>query len=336
MQPRIAYLYPADDAPQNIWIADISDTPNNRQITNSPSGIYDFAVSPDGSKIAFAENNTAGTIDIKLLDLDTGALIQLTNCADASCTTPVWRPDGRTIAYERIEYNSALDGRSGPPRIWLIDLTVTPATTRPLFSDLQILGYGAQWSADGSRIALMDRGTNAILIYDFADDSILAVPSPSGMTGVLSPDGTRLAYAEVAFVEGEMARSKLQLADLLTSEIRALSLPDDPVDDKRAQWHPSGEYLAVARDDPRVYASTQIYRVDPDDGSAELITDDPLYTNTFFWWNPSGTQLVIQRLRLLASGQTGPLARPEIWVYDVANQTGLMLADNGFLPRWIP
>ena len=62
-----------------------------------------------------------GTADIKLLDLASGAVTQLTHCQTAMCTSPVWRPDGQMIAYERAE-NDPQFGNS-PARIWLLDLT---------------------------------------------------------------------------------------------------------------------------------------------------------------------------------------------------------------------
>ena len=75
--PRVAYLAPSNSSPMNIWVSDPGVPGSNHQVTNSPSGIYDFDVSPDGSKIAFTEKNTStGTKDNKLLDIDTGGIEQ--------------------------------------------------------------------------------------------------------------------------------------------------------------------------------------------------------------------------------------------------------------------
>ncbi len=299
LRPRVAYLYPADSVPQNIWLADPAAPDSAQQITFSPSGVYDFAVSPDGSKIAFSETNAVThTSDLKLLDLTTGALTQLTNCVDASCTTPAWRPDGNLIAYERVEFNTGMDIGSSPTRIWLLDVTAVPATTRPLFQDTQILGYGAQWSADGQRLALVESASAAILVYDFSDDSVAAVPSRAGTSGALSPDGQLLAYPEISSPqEGQAFRSFLRIVGLSTGSQIDLSTPDDPFEESRAVWHPDGQRLAVARryTDERFTRGYQIFMVNPNDGASEQLTDDPRYANQFFWFDPTGDQLVIQR-----------------------------------------
>ncbi|MCA9905125.1 MAG: PD40 domain-containing protein, partial [Anaerolineae bacterium] len=126
--PRVAYLAPADASPLNVWMATPGEANSEQQITNSTGGIYDFSISPDGQFLAFSETNSStGTEDIKLIDLETGSLRQLTNCVDASCTNPTWRPDGRMLAYERIEYNSDFGSvGASPTRVWLLDLSSQP------------------------------------------------------------------------------------------------------------------------------------------------------------------------------------------------------------------
>lgn len=337
--PRIAYLHPADAVP-NIWLVDLDDPDSAEQLTDSPAGIFDFAVSPDGTQIAFAERNpVTQTSDIKLIDLETGGLRQLTNCADADCTTPVWRPDGSVIAYQRVDFNSEFDNVGiSPTRVWVIDLTTSPATTRPLFSDLQILGYSPQWSADGQRIAVYNRD-EGILVYDFSDDSIAVVPSNSGSNGALSPDGTQVVFAQIVIQEGQPARSYLRLADLAEQSIDPLSEPGAPLQDERVVWRPDGQQLAIARryQDDRWTRGYQIFLMDPDDGSVDQLTDDSRYANGFFSWDPTGAMLVVQRFpELDADGNPNTAGRPEIWSLDVASRDLTRLADNAFHPRWVP
>jgi Tol biopolymer transport system component len=339
-QPRVAYLSPADGIPQNIWIASLDDPASAQQVTFSPDGIYDFGVSPDGSQIAFSERNTLnGTSDIKLLDLETGGIIQLTNCQDSDCTTPVWRPDGRVIAYNRVDFNSDIGASTtSPTRVWLLDLTTAPATTRPLFADLQILGYSPQWSDDGQRISVYNRD-EGILIYDFSTNNISVVPTRSGSAGALSPDGTQVVFSELTFVENQQTRSFLQLADLTTQELRPLSRPEDPLQDERAEWRPDGQMLAIARryQDERFTRGYQVYLMDPADGSVQPLTDDPRYANAFFSWDPTGQWLVIQRFpELTETGDLNSEGRPEIWTLNVATGELTLITSNVFHPRWVP
>lgn len=339
-RPRVAYLAPASSAqPFNIWIADPA-TGERQQVTFSPSGIYDFSVSPDGSRIAFSEKNSGtGTIDIKLLDLDSGLVEQLTNCQDAECKTPVWRPDGQVIAYERIDYNSdfAQVGIS-PNRIWIIDLSTRPASTRPMFSDSQILGYGLEWSKDGQRVSFFDPSAFGILIHDFRDGSSIIVPSQYGNPGRLSADGTRIAYPEIVLSENQ-ARSYIQVVDLATQQRRAMSTPDDPVDDDNAVWSPDGSYLVVSRRyiDERYTRGRQLYRMNPADGSVEPLLVDARYQNGFFVFDPTGAQLAVQRFPdAVAMNDPNNPGLPEVWVLDLATREAVKVADDAFVPRWVP
>jgi Tol biopolymer transport system component len=338
-RPRVAYLAPADGrAPMNIWVVDPTDPKSARQVTFSLSKIYNFDVSPDGTQIAFAETKTdTNTNDIKLLNLETGAVQQLTNCQDADCTTPDWRPDGQVIAYERAEMNTAISAVGpGPTRIWLIDLSTNPATTRPLFSDSQLLGYGLQWSADGSRVTVYDVNSQGILLYDFRTGQTSLIASRYGNTGILSPDGTRVVYPETQLAAGQ-ATSYLQIVDTRTKEIRRLTKPDDPADDDIAVWNPDGKRLAIGRRESGALGapSKQIYLMNPDDGSVQPLINDENYYSGFFAWDATGDQLVVQRLAV-GSGAGGEPNLPSIWTYNLQTKTLAQVAANAFNPRWVP
>jgi Tol biopolymer transport system component len=336
---RVAYLAPADAAPKNIWAALPGEPPE--QITFSPDGVLNFDVSPDGTAIAYAERNPAGTSDIRVLDLPTGATRTVTNCADADCDTPVWRPDGLSIAYHRIDLNSEFTALGvSPTRVWLADLTTNPPANRPLFSDNQILGYAPQWSADGQRIAIFDSNARGIVVYDLEDESLSLIPNRSGGSEVaLAPDGNRVVFPAIIFdAQTTSARSILQLADLDSGEIRDLVDADAPVEDSQAVWHPDGRHLAIARryTDARMTSTKQIYLLDTQTGDVEELVMDEQYFNGFFSWDPPGTQLVIQRFPLVTESNAGASARPQIWTYSTATGTLIEVADNAFLPQWLP
>ncbi len=339
--PRVAYLAPANGSPINLWVADPYNPGVAHQVTNSPSGIYDYGVSPDGSKIAFTEKNSnTGTMDIKLLDIDTGGIQQLTNCADSECKTPVWRPDGQSIAYERIDLNTSLAQQVGasPTRIWIIDLSSQPATTHPLFDDSQLLGYGVRWSADGTRISMFDYASQGILVHDFRDGSTQVIASKYGNPGELSPDGTKLLFPEVTLANNE-ATSYLQIADLVTKNLQRLSNPEDPVDDDTAIWSPDGTFLVVGRRylDERNTRGRQIYQVNPVNGDSVPLVVDPAYQNGYFSLDPTGTLLVMQRFPdPVVMNDPNNLGLPEIWTYDIQTKALTKVSDNAFVPRWVP
>ena len=340
MRPRVAYLYPADSKPSNIWLVDPADPTHPTQITHSPTGIKDFSISPDGQQIAFTEDNNLNetTSDIKRIDLQTGALEQLTNCQAALCSAPVWRPDSRMLVYERIE-NDPQFGNS-PPRLWLLDFSTTPATTRPLFQETQILGYQAQWSADGNRVAFVDRSSVAIDIYDLTTDKIVQVASTAGVTGAFSPDGKQLIYPDlVADHSGSGAMlNKLRLFNVDSGDFVSLSNDDLPTDDRRAAWSPDGKQVAIARQDGNATVrGVQVYLLDLATNQTKTLTDNSRYSNLGFWWDPTGTQLVLQRFpELDANLQNDPNALPEIWTLDLTSGDQVKVATDGFLPRWVP
>jgi len=340
-RPHVAYLMPANSAPQNVWIADPADPASAKQVTFSPSGILNFDVSPDGTKVAFAERNTStGTSDIKMLDLESGALQQLTNCPDSDCNTPVWRPGGTMIAYHRIDLNSAMTNvGTSPTRVWLIDLSTTPATTRPLFPDSQVLGYNPEWSADGSRIAVYDNNSQGILIYNFADPVPTLIPTRNGGGDVsFSPDGTKVVFPNL-IIENALARSNLLMADLTTNEVKELSAAADPLDDSTTAWSPDGRYLVIARRymDDRFTRTRQLYLMDMQDESVTPLVVDSRYFNGFFSWDPQGTSLVIQRFpELTEDNQPNNEGTPEIWTYELDTKLLTKVATNSYLPRWVP
>ena len=102
---RVAYLYPALAAQQDVWIAPVDDPSAQQQATFSEYGVYDFDFSPDGRWLAYAERSGTGTVTLRLRDLSTGGLRDLVDCVAlaAYCSSPVFSPDGKMLAYQRAE-----------------------------------------------------------------------------------------------------------------------------------------------------------------------------------------------------------------------------------------
>ena len=340
--PRVAFLAPSTGFPQNLYIADPRNPEETRQVTNTESGVFDFAVSPDGLTIAYAEYTPDYTAaNIYLLDLETDAIQQITSCPEANCTSPVWRPDGQAIAYHRVETNSELTGGGlGPTRVWLVEIAGSVFNNRPLFDDYQIVGYSPRWSADGTRIALYDPNGRGVLVYDLSDESTQFIPGGTGTMGTLSPDGTKLVFADyVPAGEDALLRNHLLLADLTTDEVRDLSPETDAVEDTMPVWRPNGRDLAFGRLDVGITGArgAQVYLLNSETGDVEPLVIDPSYANGLLSWDPTGNQLVMQRFQLLdAQGQPTQTSTTEIWTYNLVTGELIQVATDAYLPQWAP
>ncbi len=149
-------------------------------------GVFDPALSPDGSKAVFTALG-----DLWLSDVKSGALVNLTNDA-AVDLSPAWSPDGKAIAF--------VSDREGNGDIW----TVTP--DGKIFTKLTSLPKPASaptWSPDGKKIAfLQDTPSRASIflagtveVFDVASKSQVRVmdeifgPSQPAW----SPDGSTVA-----------------------------------------------------------------------------------------------------------------------------------------------
>ncbi|MCU0479796.1 MAG: hypothetical protein MUE54_01135, partial [Anaerolineae bacterium] len=168
---RVAYLRLDENRIYQIFVADPNNLNNKRQLTTASKGIYDFDTSPDGRSIVYTERDPKTFhADLYLLDVESGRVTPLTNCKgeDSDCFAPTYNPNGDFIAYERVPLNSELGTGIGSPRIWLLDMQTDTIRNAPLINENQILGTGAVWSGDGTRIAFYDNANGGIVVYALA------------------------------------------------------------------------------------------------------------------------------------------------------------------------
>ena len=70
----------------------------------------------------------------------------------------------------------------------------------------------------------------------------------------------------------------------------------------------------------------------PDHGiGLEPLVVDPAYNHGALRWDASGRRIVFQRFSLSTAG-----ARPEIWTVDVDTGALELIAENAYLPAWVP
>ena len=157
--------------------------------------------------------------------------------------------------------------------------------------------------------------------------------------GTISPNGQQIIFPEVVF-RGDQLFTHLRIADLLDKEFAAFTDPEGPADDANARFSPDGDTIALARryTDNRWTPGHQLYLRSLSDENAELnsIAYDPRYNTSYFRWNSAGDRLVLQRFPLQdEDGNRDPKATPEVWVYDIAADAAVAIADDAFLPQWV-
>ena len=341
---RVAWLFPALDGTQNVWMADIGSPDDHQQLTFSEYGVYDFDFSPDGRWLAFSERGRRAAMTLRLLDMSSGQVTDLVDCAalKASCTTPIFSPDGTKLAYQRTE---SMQGIYGISRIWLVDMTSPSHETAPLIADTQVVGHTAVWSQDSNTIAFYSADVRqpGLLIFDFAprgeDDAQLRfVPSSHGTMGTLAPNGQAIIFPEIVRRDGRFF-SHLRIADLLEKEFAAFTDAQGPTDDIAAQWRPDGASVAFARryTDQRWTKGYQLYLRSAASGSQDLqpIAYDERYNTSYFRWDATGSRLVMQRFPMFdETGESDPNARPEVWAHDFESGASFKIAANAYLPQW--
>src|SRR5579859_308414 len=184
LPPRIAYLAPLDDPIQNLFVVDPGSSGSVRQLTHSKAGIGNFDVSPDGSTLIYAELQEQGTANLYSLDLASGRSQMIYECKDAVCSNPAMQPDGKAIAFEKLELNTGTGMAPGLPRVWILDLTT--GAVQPLFKNNQQLGDAPRWTKEGTRLAVYDTNSGQIVIHDFTADKEVTIPTDQGEFGQFS------------------------------------------------------------------------------------------------------------------------------------------------------
>jgi Tol biopolymer transport system component len=338
--PRVVYLAPAFSADSaeaaNLWLVAPEQPFVARQLTHSGLSIEAFQPSPDGNLIAYAQPREDGTAELYVLDVASGESRRVTSCAAvrARCTAPDWSPDGARLIYERTELDPALDPFDRDvPRAWLLNLR--DLATAPLLSDTTRLGGTPKWSPDGLRIAAYDRNLGAIAIYELSTGARKLIETLDDVGDyAFHPRDGRFVYAQLVHVAGRFS-SALEMVNLdePSSGIRRISGEGSAVEDRQPRWTPDGDRLIFTRRilDGSGAPSAQIYQLGLANEALTPILQDENYFHGAISLDPSGRYLLMQRVAVNAAQPV-----PSIWVLELESSKLWQIAENGFLPRWLP
>jgi Tol biopolymer transport system component len=154
------------------------------------SGLLDAAISPDGSRVAYAATAADGlTSKLFAIDVGSGRATLLVEPNGLMVYQPSFSPDGSRIAYMDGggDHSHAVwvVGADGSDPIMIVENEVT--------SEGHV--FGLSWSPTGDLIALGLRRLPSAGIYTFAPDgSGFTRLIDDGLTPSWSPDGSQVAY----------------------------------------------------------------------------------------------------------------------------------------------
>ncbi len=344
---RLAYL---TGSPPNLYLTPVEGDPTPLALTNEAYGVYDYAISPDGTQFAYAARRADGGADLKLVNADGTGLIDLVLCPAEACVSPTYSPDGLRLAYQR---HVLVAGLTGAPGLGAAHIYVRTFATGgdALMSDNE--ARFPRWGPDG-RLGYLDTGLEAVVIHDLLTGALTFVPNASGEMGTWSPDGTYLVYPELAFPvlaedptdpNGEAVTggfyTYLTRVTVATNERLNLSGDQALVDDASPAYAPSGGWIAFGRKLQVLDQWTpgrQLWLMRPDGSGAYALTAEPLYNHSAFTWSPDGRLLAYMRFN--TDDQTAPA---EIWLVSLAaagaagsEATVPHRLIQGYLPEWLP
>jgi TolB protein len=248
---------------QVFWVQ-LAGDPFTR-LTSGAWDDIDPAVSPDGSRLAFASNR-GGDWDLYTLDLTSGATTQLSDDAGFD-GNPSWSADGSWIAYEHFEgddleiYMRPLDGSIEP-----VALSAHPAAD-----------YAPAWRLGAQQIAFISRraGQAQIWLVDLEADGdgrfrpLVLADAPQA-DPAWSADGEWLAWSQQD--DGVWT---IYAADIANNGAPArLGIGESP------QWNPAGNAVLVT---VRTANDSYLTAYTPQGGLALALMELPAHAEGIAW-----------------------------------------------------
>jgi Tol biopolymer transport system component len=297
------------------------------RLTETPYGIVDYAVSPDGGQIAYSVINRDDSIGIWLMSDSGKKQKQLWACENALCTRPLWAADRRRLFVER----RTLSKRGAPPdapQLWWLDTHT--GETLPVFADANQTAYGAQLSPDNEWLSYLIPEAQEIRITHLATGESITTSSQTGEPAVWQPDGKSLLLSDMWY-QGESFSQHLLRIDLDSAELTNISGAETVTNDGRPVFSPDGEWIVFGRKKPQAPMGRQLWLMRSDGSEANSLTEnaDMHYNNPA--WSANGRQIVVQGYLW-----TEPESLPALWLLDVETRELVEVVSPGIQPTWLP
>ena len=141
-----------------LFVSDL-DGSNARQLTDGSGVVWGSRWSPDGKRIAFADNDSKGVLNVYVMNAAGSDRGQVTRfpASDGRAQMPSWSPDGRKLAVQA-------GAKDQPGHVWIVD--ISSGTGRKLAAhDQPYVDEVPVWFPDGKRIAFQSDRTGKMEVW---------------------------------------------------------------------------------------------------------------------------------------------------------------------------
>jgi len=146
-----------------LFVSDL-DGSAARQLTDGAGVVWGARWSPDGNRLAFADRDSSGVLQVHVMKSDGSERRQVTRFAasDGSAQMPAWSPDGAKLAVQS-------GGKNAPAHLWTVDASTGSAQKLGAHSENYADEIPA-WFPDGKHIAFQSNRTGAMEIWVMSSD----------------------------------------------------------------------------------------------------------------------------------------------------------------------
>lgn len=324
----IAYLGNATTAPE-IWKAD-PQTGINEPVSQTGGRITGFIPLPDRKGFLYSLKNDQGGADIRLVNYEGSGDDILVDCGNEACTDPAISQDGLLFAFSRNRdpedgtksrnryiYTSVLDGGQIDPQ--------------PVMVEKAVSGTMPSFSPDGSLLSFYDKNSKGIRVVNTSGGNDFLLGTPREQSGVWSSDGSKIAFLDETPGHDGIT-SVLYVVDIQTNTIQEpLTGFLDEREMGEPDWSPDGQKLVAGIRQTDGPAARQLWLIDMNGGTSRQITEDYSRMNAAPKWRADGRAIVYQQAELGRSN-----VKPVIILWDMADDSHTIIAEDAALPVWMP